>query len=160
MPVGFHFRVNFDLDHKLGTKLSKSTPDIGFQEVSGLNMSIETETYQEGGENRFSHRLPKPGSYQNLVLKRGVLVGSRLIAWFSDAIVDFRFRPLTVMVVLLDESHHPLESWTFYNVIPVKWNIDAFNAQDSKVVAETIELSYQYFVRNEEHTSFLNAGNK
>lgn len=159
LPVGFHFIVYFDQDDKSGLGLGGSTPDMGFQEVSGLNTSIETETYQEGGENRFSHRLPKPATFQNLVLKRGVLIGSALIDWFKSAIEDFTFVPVEVRVELLDQDHQVLESWVFVNAYPVKWNVDAFNAQDGKLVAETIELSYQYFYRKQVHADFLDAGN-
>ena len=143
-PVGFHFKVEFE---GFGTG---TDADVRFQEVSGLNVSIETEAYQEGGENRFMHRHPKPVSYQNLVLKRGMLIG-----WFTDAIEGFRFKPTTVHVILLDETHAPLEKWTFVNAFPVKWNIDAFNAQDAKIVAETIELSYQFFKREKVHSDLL-----
>ena len=45
-PVGFHFRVEFDLPQA-------SDNDIRFREVSGLSMELEEETYNEGGENRF-----------------------------------------------------------------------------------------------------------
>jgi len=142
-PVGFHFKVEFD---GFGTG---TDADVRFQEVSGLNVSIETEAYPEGGENRFSHRHVKPVSFQNLTLKRGMLVGSKLIGWFRNAIEGFKFKPTTVRVILLNEKHEPLEAWSFTNAIPVKWNIDPFNAQDGKVLAETIELSYQFFQRVE-----------
>ena len=41
-----------------------------FQDVSGLSFEIETETFVEGGENRFEYKLPKRIKYPNLVLKR------------------------------------------------------------------------------------------
>lgn len=148
-PVGFHFKVEFDgFAHG-------DAPDVRFQEVSGLNVSLETETFQEGGENRFSHRFPKPVTFQNLTLKRGMLIGSKLIQWFRNAIEGFQFAPTRITVILLDEEHQALESWVFENAYPVKWNIDAFNAQEGKIVAETIEICYQYFTRTEEYTSFL-----
>lgn len=155
MVTGFHFVVNFDLEGKAGLKTSDTEPDVGFQEVSGLNASIETETFQEGGENRFSHRFPKPATYQNLVLKRGVLIGSKLIKWFKDAVQGFQFTPVTIRVSLLDESHKYLQTWDFINAYPVKWNIDAFNSQDGKIIAETIEISYQYFNQVQEYSNFL-----
>jgi phage tail-like protein len=148
-PVGFHFKVEFE-GYASGTDF-----DVRFQEVSGLNAGIETEAYQEGGENRFMHRHPKPVNYPNLTLKRGVLVGSTLISWFKDAIDGFKFKPTTVRVILLNNEHQPLEAWSFANAFPVKWNIDPFNAQDAKVLAETIELSYQFFKREEIHKSVI-----
>jgi phage tail-like protein len=143
-PVGFHFKVIFE------GFASGDDPDVRFQEVSGLNVSVETETYQEGGENRFSHRFPKPVNFSNITFKRGMLIGSKLIDWFRQGIEGFIFKPITVKVILMNENHKPLESWNIINAYPVKWNIDAFNAQDGKIVAETIELCYQYFSRSEE----------
>lgn len=144
-PVGFSFKVLFEFDG-VDPKNPKSA-EAGFQEVSGLNVTIETEIYQEGGENRFSHRLPKPVTFQNITLKRGMLLDSTLINWFYDSTSGFKFQPITVHIHLLDEDQNPLESWSLIGAYPVKWNIDPFNSQDGKVVAETIELCYQYFDR-------------
>lgn len=139
-PVGFHFRVDFGFG---GT-------DIGFQSVSGINASVpNSEPYAEGGENRFTHRLPQRASYENLVLKRGMLVGSALISWFKDALESFRFSPKNITVTLLNAQHLPLEQWVFHKAWPTKWNIDGFDAEKNGIVVETIEFSYQYFERKE-----------
>ncbi len=78
-PVAFHFRVDID-------GLTTGDRDINFQEVSGLDASVGEFTYNEGGENRYVHRLPDRVTYDKLVLKRGMLVGSALIGWFKDAV--------------------------------------------------------------------------
>ena len=105
------------------------------------------EEVKEGGENRFVHRLPAPGKFTNLVLKRGMLVDSGLITWFRDAAENFSFRPTTVLVSLLNEEHEPLESWNFVNAWPVKWSISNFKSTDNAVVIETVELVYDFFHR-------------
>ena len=139
-PVGFHFKVEFD-----GIA---NEQDIRFQSVSGISAAApNSETYQEGGENRFTHRLPQRASYENLVLKRGMLVGSDLIAWFKDAIESFKFKPRNTTVTLLDAKHQPLEQWYFYKAWPTKWNVEGFDAEKSSLVIETVEFSYQYFER-------------
>ncbi len=139
-PIGFHFKVEF--------QGIQNTSDIRFQSVSGINAAVpNSETYQEGGENRFTHRLPQRASYENLVLKRGLLIGSDLIEWFRQAVEDFRFTPTNVSVSLLNGKHEALERWTFYNAWPTKWNIDGFDAEKAAIVVETVELSYQYFRR-------------
>lgn len=140
-PVGFHFEVAFE-------GLSSGS-NSGFQEVSGLDVAIETFNLEEGGENRFVHRLPARVSYGNLVLKRGLLKGSELIEWFRNAIELYKFKPTGVLVTLLNEKHEPLESWSFIQAYPVKWSVSGFSATDNEIVAETIELSYQYFRRLE-----------
>lgn len=142
-PVGFHFKVEFGL-------FSGDSPDIRFQSVSGINASVpNSESYAEGGENRFTHRLPVRASYENLVLKRGMLIGSKLIGWFKDALEGFKFRPTLITVTLMNSKHMPLEQWVFYNAWPTKWNVDGFDAEKGAIVIETVEFSYQYFERKE-----------
>jgi phage tail-like protein len=142
-PVGFHFRVDFE-------GFSSVSNDIRFQSVSGINASVpNSESYQEGGENRFTHRLPQRASFENLVLKRGMLIGSDLIAWFKDALEAFKFTPKNITVTLLNANHDPLEQWLFHKAWPTKWNIDGFDAEKGAIVIETVEFSYQYMERKE-----------
>ena len=140
-PAGFHFRVEF-------TFLQSGTNDSRFQEVSGITSEIGIEEVTEGGENRFTHRLPNRAKYNNLILKRGLLTDSKLIDWCKDAIESFQFKPTTVNVTLLNENHDPVgDSFSFINAYPVKWSISDFKAQDNSLVVETLELAYNYFTR-------------
>ena len=147
-PVGFHFKVEFGF-------LANETKDISFQEVSGLGAEVSTEEFQEGGENRFSHRLPTRAKYSNLVLKRGLVTDSKLINWVKNAVENIEANPGTpeeepteVNVTLLDEEHQPLaDTYSFVNAWPVKWSVSDFKAMDNSIVIETLELSYQYFTK-------------
>jgi phage tail-like protein len=93
------------------------------------------------------HRLPTQPSYGNLVLKRGMLVGSALYEWFAAALYDYDFRPIHLNVVLLNGDHQPVSAWRFVNAVPAKWSVSSLNAEESSIVAETIELSYNYMQR-------------
>ncbi|MDY8138097.1 phage tail protein [Aquimarina sp. 2201CG5-10] len=137
-PVGFHFSVEF-------TGLSTSEKDHQFQSVSGLTVDIETEEITEGGENRFKHKIPVRTKYPNLVLKRGLLVDSKVVDWCKKAVENFDFEPINMIVKLLNEKHEPLLSWNIVHAYPIKWSIADFNAEESKVVIETIELVYNYY---------------
>ena len=140
-PVSFHFRVEFAF-------LPAESRDARFQEVSGLTAELGIEEVVEGGENRFSHRLPNRAKYSNLVLKRGLLTDSELIDWCKNAIENFEFEPATVNVTLLNEEHQPLaDTFSFVNAWPVKWSVSDFKAQDNSLVVETLELAYKYFTR-------------
>ena len=140
-PVGFHFKVEFGF-------LPQESNDARFQEVGGLASELGIEEVAEGGENRFSHRLPARAKYGNLVLKRGLLVDSQLIDWCKDAIENFSFEPATVNVTLLNEKHEPLgDTYSFQRAWPVKWSVSDFKATDNSVVVETLELAYSYFTR-------------
>ena len=140
-PVGFHFSVKFE---NLGT----DDKDHQFQSVSGLSVDIETEEIAEGGENRFKHKLPVKTKFPNLVLKRGLLIDSKVINWCKDAIENFEFKPVDIIVTLLNSEHKPLQYWKVIHAYPVKWSVEDFNAQESKLVVESFELTYNYFILN------------
>lgn len=137
-PVGFHFKVEFD-------GITDQETDVQFQTVSGLSVDIETEEFSEGGENRFKHKFPVRTKFPNLVLKRGMVTDSKLIDWCKDAIESFEFSPANLTVKLLNGDHEPLITWNIVHAYPVKWDIGDLNAEENKLVIETIELSYNYF---------------
>ncbi len=136
-PVGFYFKVNV-----IGIT---GTNEGNFQEVSGLSFKLGVKDVQEGGENRFIHRFPVPTKYDNLILKRGMLIGSPLINWAKTCIEQFTFKPATVVVNLMDEVSSPIASWKFINAYPVGIKISDFKSQENAVVVETLELCYDYF---------------
>lgn len=149
-PVNFFFEVKF-----LGRNLDKMAVETRFKSVTGLNVSLESESLAEGGENRFQHALPTRTSYTALVLTRGLVKNSKLIAWCNDAILNYDIRPMNLLVTLLhvnrpDDSKppdkiEPLMSWKVINAWPQKWSVSEFNAEKSEVVIETLELKYHYF---------------
>ncbi len=139
-PVGFHFKVEFqDLENKIQIN------DYQFQSVSGLSVDLETEEVAEGGENRFKHKIPVRTKYPNLVLKRGLLIDSDLIEWCRDAIENFEIKPINLTVMLLNEKHEALLTWSVTHAYPVKWVVEDFNAEENKLVIESLELTYNYF---------------
>ena len=139
-PSAFYFRVAFSAT--LGMS------DTAFQDVSGIESSIETENYIEGGENRYVHKLPKGVSHPNLVLKRGIApMTSPLVVW-CRSVFEASFAvpvvPMPILVMLMNHSKFPIRTWSFANAYPVKWSIDSFNSTKNEVAIETIELSYNY----------------
>ena len=137
-PVSFYFKVEFPV-------ITDNAGDNRFQSVSGLTVDFDTENFNEGGENRFVHKLPTRAKYPNLVLKRGMVTDSKLIKWCRDAFESMIFQPTDLVVKLLDERGEPLKSWNVVNAYPVKWTISDFNSGDNSIVVETLELTYSYF---------------
>ena len=136
-PWGFYYKVEFE---------GSSQPnEASFQSASGLSVEYDTEEFKEGGENRFTHKLPVRTKYADLVLKRGMLTDSATVRWFQDAFRERIFQPKTVMVTLMNETGDPLRSWNVAHAVPKKWTVSDFNASVNSIVVETLELSYQYF---------------
>jgi len=137
-PVGFHFLVTFEL-------FPQTPNDFRFQEVTGLEMTMEMEPFAEGGQNRFTWELPVKAQYSDLVLKRGMFIGSGILMWCKNAFENFVFEPVNILIALLNDQHVPIQAWYVVNAIPKKWAVSAFDATKSSVVVESITLSYQYF---------------
>jgi len=138
-PTSFSFIVN-------GISTQEGI-DSQFQSVSGLSTDLETEAYVEGGENRFVHELPKRTKYPNLILKRGLIVNSDLIEWCRKGMENFEFetRDLTISLNGGETPNSPLITWNIVGAYPVKWSVSDFNAEESKLAIETMELKYKYF---------------
>ena len=143
-PVGFYFSLGFS-----GVNTGV---DAAFQEVSGIAMERETETIGEGGQNLYKYTVPTVAKYTNLVLKRGLLIeGSALAAWVRDTVgtdLSTPIVPKQVMVKLLNDQGQPLAAWSFEQAWPVKWSLSNFNAQDSSLAIETLELAYTRFTKS------------
>ena len=136
-PWGFYYKVEFSI--------SQDTNDARFQTVSGLGVEYDYESFKEGGENRFEHKLPVRTKYSDMVLKRGMLADSTVIKWFLDAFRNREFKPSDVNVILMNEKGTPLRTWKVTHAIPKKWMVSDFNANENSVVIETMELTYRYF---------------
>ncbi len=137
-PVSFYFKVDFNLGDER---------DLRFQEVSGLSAEITLESLNEGGENRFVHRLPAGSKYPNLVLKRGLVTQSKLLTWVHEAIDNMSFTPTDVLVSLMLTDKEPLITWQVFKAYPVKWSVSGFKSTDNTVAIESMELAYQYFLK-------------
>lgn len=141
-PPAFYFTVTIPGDI--------AAADARFMEVSGISMNFNTEEISMGGENRFKYKAPTHPSYENLVLKRGLVTSpSPLLLWVSGMAASGLITPILTMdilVSLLGPDGIPVMSWTFIGAWPVKWNVSGFDSTENKLAIETLELSYNYFI--------------
>ena len=136
-PVSFFFKVNFQ-----GAGI---TAEHSFKEVTGLSVEITTEEIAEGGELRFKHRLPATPRYNNLVLKRGLLLDSKLRKWIEKALNSFEFTPILITIDLLNQEGKPSMSWNVFNAWPVKWELSQLDSMANNASIETLEIAFDYF---------------
>jgi phage tail-like protein len=147
--VGFYFSVKVVPDNSPASAGPGTDIDNSFKEVSGITVNIKTEELKEGGENRYSYRVPGRTDYKNLVLKRGYISGkSELADWTIQRMESTLAEKVTtkhLMVSLLDSESEIITSWFFYNAWPVKSEISSLDAMENKYLVETMEFSYLYF---------------
>ena len=135
--LGFRFLVTF-----LAAGVIPNPLDIRFQKVRGLKATVRTKTVSEGGQNLYVQKLPEGIEYENLVLERGMVVGSPINIEFNIAMSLFKFSPSNVLVFLLNADKIPVAGWTFFNAYPVSWATSDLDAQQKAVVIDTLELAY------------------
>lgn len=139
-PLGYYFKVQFSVGG--GEK-----HDTEFQEVTGFSIDMETESWKEGGENRFEHKLPTRSKFSEITLKRGYMPESGLGDWVKKNLLEFEFEPASVDIFLLNEEGKPLSAWYVYNAYPTSWSTSDLKAEESAIVVETMKLTYQYWTK-------------
>ncbi len=139
-PVSYNFAVTF------GFFDSFRPEDTYFSEISGISAELEVEEKKEGGFNDWVYHLPKGTKGSRITLKRGLAsVNSELIKWCFNTIHFDKTKVETKQMVisLLDKNQYwPRMTWAFYNVLPVKWEMSDFNAKESNIAIESIELVF------------------
>ena len=114
----------------------------GFSSVSGLEITLETEEYDEGGVNTFTHTLPTRFEYPNLELERGLTDSPDFIEWI-ESIRTAGFERRNGRVVLLDATGAETWGWEFHDAYPVAWVGPDLSGDQSAVAIERLELSHR-----------------
>ena len=115
-----------------------------FQECSGLNVEVEVEEYQEGGNNDFVHKLPGRMKYGNITLKRGVSDNPLFMTWRPKIEGGkLAVESKNVSIILFNHAGETVKAWEISEAYPVKWTGPDFRASSMDVAVETIELAHQ-----------------
>jgi phage tail-like protein len=126
--------------------------EIGrFTEVSGLEVEVEVEELEEGGENSFVHKLPGRMKWPNIMLKRGITQNDSLLTWLSKSSGEQfsasgnKLSRSTAAITLLGPSATRLRSWEFNGAFPVKWSGPTFAASSTDMAMEELEIAHHGF---------------
>lgn len=119
-----------------------ANPLAGFNEVSGLEMTMETEDYQEGGYNGTVLRFPKRHRWADITLKKGLTRRTELFDWYY-AFTQGVTKRKDGLIILMNEKHEPHTVWKFRRGLPVKYVAPQLNAQQSTVAIESITIAHE-----------------
>ena len=123
-------------------------PDVAFfKSVSGLKSETEVVDFQEGGENRFTHRLVGPTKWSNLVLKRGFSNSVSLMNWRNEWAKDGRGKRQNINIEQINTKLDTVCTWEFRDGWPCKWELSEFDASKSELSIETLEIAHHGLVR-------------
>ena len=126
--------------------------EIGrFMEIGGLEVSVETEDVQEGGQNSFVHKLPGRMTWPNITLKRGITQTDSLLKWLNEssgeqfAANGNKLDRSTAAITLIGPAGARLRAWDFDGAFPVKWTGPSFAASSSDMAVEELEITHHGF---------------
>ncbi len=128
----FHFQVQWG-----GTNL-------GFAEVSGLNIEQQVIEYRDGTSPEYSVlKMPGIPKFGNLTLKRGIIPNdNEFFQWLNTTKLN-QVERRDVIISLLNENHEPVMTWKAVNAFPVKIEGPAMKATGNEVAIESIEIAHE-----------------
>jgi phage tail-like protein len=113
-----------------------------FRECSGLDSSQTATDYREGGEPLRMRKLPGLNTYSNITLTRGITTDTELWDWRVKA-ESGSIERKSGSIILLDDSGTEQMRWNFTDAWPIRWSGPSFNATDSNVAVETLEIVHE-----------------
>ncbi len=118
-----------------------------FNECTGLQVQTEVFEYKEGGLNTHTHKLPGRVSYSNITLKWGTAESGDLWDWYYRVITrrDTSKEKVPVSIIQYDAQGREVRRWNLSRAYPVKWVGPNFNAAQSAMGIESLELAYAEF---------------
>lgn len=132
-PVSvFHFQVEWG-----GTR-------IGFTEVSGLTVELQTIDYREGSSLEYHvSKMPGIPQYSNITLKRGVFRADNEFFQWLNTVKKNSIERRDLTISLLNEEHEPVMVWKVKEAFPSKVEGPTLNSTGNEVAIETIELVHE-----------------
>jgi phage tail-like protein len=130
-------------DPYIGFKFKMEIDDVGvagFTSCTGLDVEIEVESYEEGGENGFVHKLPGRRRQSDVELKRGI-AGRELWSWLEEVKLGRAGR--RSLTILVGNPGAERIEFVLEGVIPIRWRGPELASDNSAVAVETLTLAHQ-----------------
>lgn len=134
LPV-FHFQVDWGG--------SKGT-EIGFSEVSGLNIETQVIEYRDGVSKEYGAvKMPGIPKYGNITMKRGIIPKDNdFFKWLNTTKLN-KVERRSLTISLLNENHEPVMTWKVVNAFPVKIEGAGLKSTGNEVAIESIEVAHE-----------------
>lgn len=114
---------------------------MSFSHVSGIEKTIATEGYSEGGMNHHTYIVGKPNQTMNtMTFERGYLISDK----DEGTRIEPGYQPQKdIAIFVLDGSGKALKTYYLSGAIVTKVTIGDFDASSSNLLIERIEVAYE-----------------
>ncbi|WP_086828354.1 phage tail protein [Allokutzneria sp. NRRL B-24872] len=144
MPIGEQARIA--MANRFEVLMDHGAHNLGsWSKVQGLDVSWDVVEYRAGDAGNDRWYFPGNTKYQTIKLERAACEDSTKVRdWLSAT--SFKHGSHGGSVVLLDATGKKVMEWELRDVMPAKWSISGFEAMQSKVALETLELMHRGFL--------------
>lgn len=120
-------------------------PHAGFQEVSGLETSVDVIEYRNGNARENGPiKLTGLNRVADVTLRRGVIGSLNLYQWFNDIRNGNQNALRTVTIQLQNEDHTAaVMAWRLLRARVIKHTSGPLNARGTDVAMEELVLAYE-----------------
>ncbi len=119
-----------------------------FREAQGLEWRADPVQFHEGGNHRHKVSLVGQGAFTPLTLKKGFFAASSEFFDWMSAIMDAgqsQVKRATISVVIQNAAGDEIGRYNLFGAFMTRYAGPAFNAMDSAIAVEEIEIAYDDF---------------
>lgn len=146
MPAALPFFGNFNFLVEVEDLGGDSTSVVGgFSQVSGILSQSDVVEYRVGNSPTV-FKIPGKTRYGNIVLKKGCTSSGELYQW-RRRIESGEDDRRSGSIILLDGNLKEKARWNFYEAWPCRYEAPEFDAADSSISIETLELCVERIER-------------
>ena len=120
-------------------------PDAGFEEVTGLESTLDVIEYRNGNSKENSVvKLTGLNKATDVTMRRGVIGSLALYEWFNEIRNGNQNALRTVTISLQNEDHSEIVmTWKLLRARIVKYSGGPLNGKGTDVAMEEIVLAYE-----------------
>ena len=135
-------QFNFLVD--IGTG-DTSGPDAGFEEVTGLESTVDVIEYRNGNSKENSViKLTGLNKATDVIMRRGVIGSLALYEWFNEIRNGNQNALRTITISLQNEDHSEVVmTWKLLRARIIKHSGGPLNGKGTDVAIEEIVLAYE-----------------
>ncbi len=117
-----------------------------FTEFQLPTLTVEVDPWKEGGQNTFTHKLPKRVDMGTVRLKHGLTSEMKLLEWYFLVLEGKMAAAKRQMdVELLAPMGYAAMIWSFYDAFPIKWSGPLLKSDSTGIAIDEIEIAFHGF---------------
>ncbi len=121
----------------------ESNLTASFSDCSGLGVTVDKETYMEGGVNEQQRIFLKQSKFNDVTLKRGITDDLTFWNWLNQTLSPGTKERRNVNILVFNQAGETMQCWTLIGAIPVAWKAPSLQANSNSVAIEELTLAYE-----------------